>query len=118
MGAVPKPTGNGISKKPKATKATNNAWSPIKTVSKRRAASPTPARINFEVPLRDEIHPRACFKQPFVTVKMVMKRVNPALQEYKNKMRAENLARAFAKLQTAEPTPTPTQVAAAVQQEP
>lgn len=78
VGAVPRPTGNGI-KKHKDTKATNKAWSPIsKAPGKKRATSPTPMRIHFEVPLRDEIHPRACFKQPFVTVQMAMKRVNPA----------------------------------------
>lgn len=100
VGAVPKPTGNGINKKPKDKKA-KQVWSPIKKVlTKRRAASPPPTRINFEVPLKDELHPRACFKQPFVTMKMLMKKADPAFAAFKDQMRTESLARQFSMLNT------------------
>lgn len=109
VGAVPKPTGNGICKKPNATKVIKQVWSPIKKANtKRRAASPSPTRINFEVPLKDELHPKACFRQPFVTMKMLLKRADPAFIKYKNQIRAENLARKLSALTTTEKAPVTT----------
>lgn len=119
VGAAPKTTGNGICKKPKAAKAAKRVWSPINKVpTRRRAASPTPMRINFEVPLRDELHPRACFKQPFVTVAMAMKtkRAEPTFEQYKAQLRAESMVNAFAGFKISEPTPTSSLVSATVAQ--